>query len=350
MLSSRIVSSLISVILVAWVCPGARSKGGDGFIDIALTGDVALNWRGTPKHWKDFPWAKNPFRAIKSTLEGADLTVANMEGVLLREDPKLAQSKYNLWAPAVSAQVFKPSGIDVVSTANNHAFDGGDRGVLENLSHLKAAGTFTFGTGATLTEARRPYIYRSGGACIAIVPATMKSNRRGRGKAFLAFYPPESQDELVTHVKAVKRLCSFVIVYIHWGRQKAHFPSRAIKDFGHALVDAGADMVVGHHPHVLQGVEFRDGGVIAYSLGNFVFSNPTEEKRRTGILWATIDPGPPTRLVRLEMIPVNIRRAGYIPVVMNPGQSRDLLQRVRSYSKPFGTRVDPVKGRFRFAR
>ena len=122
--------------------PGPLAKDSTAFT-IAFTGDVALNWRGTSARWREFPAERSPFRAVRDIFAQADLSVANMEGVLMRKDPKLASKRWNLWAPAVSAQVFPLGSIDLVSTANNHSFDGGDEGLLETLSHLRAAGVLS---------------------------------------------------------------------------------------------------------------------------------------------------------------------------------------------------------------
>ena len=114
------------------------------------------------------------------------------------------------------------------------------------------------------------------------------------------------------------------------------------------MVDAGADLVVGHHPHVLQGVEFYRSGAIAYSLGNMVFSNPTIKTRRTGVLWVELKPGKPTRLTRLELVPAFIWHKDYTPRPANRKQTEDLLRRMQVYSRHFGTQVVLQRGRLRF--
>ncbi|MFH2009766.1 MAG: CapA family protein, partial [bacterium] len=288
--------------------PARPAVAGDRVIKLAFTGDVALNWRGTAPELKVFPANRNPLRFLAPVFKAADLAVSNMEGVLMRRDPKYAEKRLNLWAPRASGQIFKPAGINVVSTANNHIFDGRDKGVLETLEVLRATGVNVFGSGRSSEEARRPYIFRRHGACIALVPATTKVNKGVRGRATVAWYPWREWDQLPSYIKRVKASCPFVIVYIHWGQEKAHFPKRKIKEFAHRMVDAGADLVVGHHPHVLQGVEYYRGGAIAYSLGNLVFSNPMIPTRRTGVLWVELKPGTPTRLTRLELVPVFIWR------------------------------------------
>lgn len=329
------------------VPPPARA----GTFSIAFTGDIALNWRGTPRFWKAFPWEKNPLRVLAPIFEAADFSVANMEGVLMEKDPGVAEKKYNLWAPAVSAQIFAPGHIDLLSTANNHAFDGRDAGVIETLKHLSDAKIAVIGTGPTPAEARAAHVYKKDGGCVAIVPGTLKSNLRGRGQAALAFYGGDLQDGLVAQVAEVaSKQCPFVAVYIHWDVQKKHYPTEATRKLAHRLVDAGADLIVGHHPHVLQGVEFRGDAAIFYSLGNFVFSNPTPIKRRAGVLWARFEPGPETRLDSVELLPTYIERRGYLPVPSSGNHARETFEMMKTFSAGFGTKVEMVEGRLRFSR
>jgi poly-gamma-glutamate synthesis protein (capsule biosynthesis protein) len=313
-----------------------------------FTGDVALNWRGTAPHLERFPWRDNPLRLLAPLFRQADLAVANMEGVLMRKNPRYAEKRLNLWAPRASAQVFEPAGIDLVSTANNHAFDGRDAGVIETLGHLRAAGVAVMGTGRTEAEARRPYVLSARGSCVAMVPATTKLNLQGHGAAHAAFYPEGRQNRLLALVRKTRRRCPFVVVYIHWGVEKAHRPRRQTRRLAHALVDAGANLVVGHHPHVLQGVERRRGALVAYSLGNLVFSNPTLPPRRTGVLRVQVRLLPAPRIERAELVPLFIHLRRYTPHHATRSQALDLLRRMQSYSLPFGTQVVLRRGGLRF--
>jgi len=308
---------------------------------MTFTGDVSMTWRGLPANLKRLDWKKNPLRFFSPQFKAADLALSNFEGVLAPGDPKYAEPRLNLWAPVASGQVFKDAHIDLVSNANNHAFDGRDTGVL----------------------ARGPYIFRKAGTCVAILPGTTKSNKGNRGRARVALYPWNRWSELVKVVRhTVQNVCPNVVVYLHWGTEKIHFPKRKIKAFGRKIIDAGAMLLVGHHPHVLQGVEYYGGGAIVYSLGNFVFSNPKKSHRRTGLLRVELQPlagntgknnnagknGRRVRLARLELLPAMIHRGDYTPRPSNRVQAENLLRRLRAYCKPFGTQVVMHQGRIRF--
>lgn len=319
-------------------------------IRFVMTGDVALNWRGTSTDLRIFHWRRNPLRFFAPVFKAADLTIANMETVLANQDPKYAIERLNLWAPMASGQIFRPAGVGLLTTANNHAFDGKDSGVLDTLSYLKRTGMAVMGTGTTRQEARRPYTFLKGPSCVAFVPATTKCNLPVRGKAHLAFYPPKREGELVALVKETKGRCAYVVVVIHWGVEMKHHPNASITKLAHALVDAGADLVVGHHPHVLQGVEYRGKGAIVYSLGNFVFSNPNEATRRTGALVVELSGGVRPSLVRLSMIPAYIHRNDYTVRPAARSRAEDIGRRMASYSRPFGTQVVLEDGVLRFGK
>ncbi len=339
---------------------------------MTFTGDVSMTWRGLPANLKRLDWKKNPLRFFSPQFKAADLALSNFEGVLAPGDPKYAEPRLNLWAPVASGQVFKDAHIDLVSNANNHAFDGRDTGVLRTQAALLRTGVKVFGIGRTEAEARGPYIFRKAGTCVAILPGTTKSNKGNRGRARVALYPWNRWSELVKVVRhTVQNVCPNVVVYLHWGTEKIHFPKRKIKAFGRKIIDAGAMLLVGHHPHVLQGVEYYGGGAIVYSLGNFVFSNPKKSHRRTGLLRVELQPlagntgknnnagntgknnnagknGRRVRLARLELLPAMIHRGDYTPRPSNRVQAENLLRRLRAYCKPFGTQVVMHQGRIRF--
>jgi len=323
-------------------------------ITLAFIGDVSMTWRSLPASLKRLAPAQNPLRFFAAELEAADLAVANFEGVLAPGDPKYAEPRLNLWAPVASGQVFAGAQVDLVSVANNHAFDGRDVGVLRTLRALRGTGVKVMGIGRTDAEARAPHVFRKAGACVAILPGTTKSNKGVRGSARLALYLWKDWSDLYKAVRhTAKNVCPYVVVYLHWGTEKIHYPKRKIRAFGRKIIDAGARLVVGHHPHVLQGVEHYGGGTIVYSLGNFVFSNPNKSTRRTGLLRVDLKPeaGTPTRgarLSRLELIPAMIGRGDYTPRPSTRAQAEDLLRRLRAYCMPFGTQVVMHDGRIRF--
>lgn len=306
---------------------------------VAIGGDVALNWRGTAVYWKTFPPRLNPLLPLKEVFESADLGLVNLEGVLMRHNPHYAIDRWNLWAPAVSAQVFRPAGISLVGHANNHTFDGRSDGVLETHKHLKGAGVVAFGSGPDEESAERPYIHRFDGECLAIVPATTKLNKpRGRAAA-AAHYPENRREDLLRAVQDAAEQCALVLVYIHWGEQYVDAPAAWMRSLAHEMVDRGADAVVGHHSHVLGAVEYYRGAPVVYSMGNLVFSTPDVRTRRTAILVLEFATNASPAAIGATLVPVFIEQKGYMPRLMNAAEGRQLGIHLQRLCAPYGTNV-----------
>lgn len=190
----------------------------------------------------------------------------------------------------------------MASVANNHARDFGEAAFADTLAHLRAAGVEPVGGGRDAEEAWRPVVVERKGLRIAFAatrvgPAGWAATARTPG---MARADPEGR--LLEAVADARRVADAGVVLLHWGIERTGTPTGDQVQLAHALVDAGAAAVVGHHSHVLQPVVRYQGAVIAYSLGNFVFTAPeaTQESMilRLGIL--------PDRTVAAATVPVRI--------------------------------------------
>jgi len=196
------------------------------------------------------------------------------------------------------------AGIGVVSIANNHVFDYGSEGLFDTFLYLDSAGIRYVGAGRNMAEARRPYVFRKDSQSVGILGyygggeapgATV--NRGGVARRDLATI---REDVRLLH--AADSLM-FVLVILHWGTELAEAPDHAQRAFARALIDAGVDAVIGHHPHVLQGIEKYRNGVIVYSLGNFVFGGNSRHTYTTGIFEIVLRNQQPA----YRFIPIGVR-------------------------------------------
>ena len=279
----------------------------------------------------------------------ADLAVANLEGVLTAAPSTSTSWREDLRAPPETAFALADAGIDLVSVANNHALDAGVEGLMEMLDVLGRTGVAAIGAGGGPMDARRPYLMQVGDECIAILPATTRSNHHAWARTVLAYFPTSKRLRIVDEVQAARELCAFVVVFIHWGAEYQHRPPGRIVALGRALLEAGAGLVVGHHPHVLQGVEHHGDAAIVYSLGNFLFANPSPDTRRTGILLVEVEPGAARPLRQVELLPVISSVGRLAPAPSGSREVRELLRRMRTWSTPLGTQVERVGYRLRFS-
>lgn len=195
--------------------------------------------------------------------------------------------------------LFTELGINGVSLANNHALDFGCDALLDSCAVLDAAGIRHTGAGINLEEAKRPVQVEIKGRKIGIIGATrvipVADWAAGRQHAgMLAAY---DMTTLLEEIRVQKQDNDFVAVCIHWGIEKDEMPQEYQRNMGKQMIDAGADLVVGAHPHVLQGIEYYQGKPIIYSLGNFIFGSSIPRTALLEVTWEEGEEFPNFRLL-----------------------------------------------------
>ena len=192
------------------------------------------------------------FSNVKSIFSADDLTIANFEGTLTDSEDR-EDKEYAFKAPAEYAGILTSGSVEAVNTANNHSHDYGDQGYEDTISALDSAGILNFGYDKTLvTEVK--------GVKVGLVGIYELKDHL------------ERKEQLKQNIAKVKAEGAQVtIVIFHWGNEKEEVPDSNQTTLAHLAIDEGADLVCGHHPHVLQGIEEYKGKNIVYSLGNFCF-------------------------------------------------------------------------------
>jgi len=262
---------------------GADAASPSGTVRMAWVGDVML---------ADGPGrlvrrGGNPFAPTAALLAQADVRVANLECVIAKQGKALDKPWTFQAHPRVLPLLKKH--VDVVSLANNHSGDFGQAAFAEMLQRLDAAGLPHMGGGRTLREAHEPVIIERKGVKIALLgydemfPRSFEAGPSWPGVAW-------SEDEQVAFdIQQARLKADVVIPYMHWGQEhegKAHARQRQL---ARLMIDAGADAVVGTHPHVVQDLERYRGKPIFYSLGNFVFDGFSSPDNNTGwVLWLDV--------------------------------------------------------------
>lgn len=214
----------------------------------------------------------DPFAAVVPPLATAGLAVVNAEMAIA--DGGVAAQKAFLFRAAPSAAArLAAAGVDVANLGNNHSLDYGTVALLDTIGHLRAAGVAPVGAGQHATEAFAPAVASVGGLRVAVIGASRVFPRRDW--AALDDRPgiASAYDErrLLAAVRAARASADVVVVAVHWGQEGSPCPDADQVRLGSALLDAGAAVVLGSHPHVLQPIVSDARGVLAYSLGNFVF-------------------------------------------------------------------------------
>lgn len=203
----------------------------------------------------------------------SDFSIVNLEAPLCRATLACANpGEKGLRADPRVAGFLKDAGITAAGLANNHIRDFGDAGYRETARALERHGIRHTGAGRNLAEAQQPLAVTVKGLRLGIWALAEKElNVAGEKAAGSSWFRPEGD---AARIREMRKEFDFLLVYAHAGHEFMSTPSPRIRSAYRALVDAGADAVIGHHPHVVQGLEFYKGGLIAYSLGNLVFDSP----------------------------------------------------------------------------
>ena len=281
-------------------------------LTLAAVGDIAFN--GGYDEIAGTERANSIFANVREQLQ-ADLLIGNLEAVLIADRPRNPPWRFCMRGAPAFAEILARSGFKVLSLAGNHTMDYGWDAVAETVAACTRVGILTPGVGKNETEARQPALLKIKGKKVAVLSyCSIHVGIHLYATADKPGVAPGREEAVVEDVRKAKVENDIVIVCLHWGDEYVRYPKPAQRDLAKKALEAGADAVLGHHPHVLQGMERAGNGFIAYSLGNFVFANEIwkgvskegnafswpfvliEDARRTTILRATFEAGAPPRL------------------------------------------------------
>lgn len=257
-----------------------------------------------------------PFAGVVGVLGADDLTIANLETPLSRASPGVDHPFVFNGKPEY-AEILARGSVELVNLANNHTGDFGPSGARQTLEAVLAAGVGAFGDARV--DVRRVK---------GIEVVNMGYMGGGRG----------TRERVVKAVRRHKRPDNLVIVSFHWGVEGLNVPVTEQRRLGRAVLDAGADLILGHHPHVLQGIETHAGKHIVYSLANFVFGGHSNPADKDSMIYQEVFAMEGGRVVsrRNLVLPVRISSVtshnDFRPVLLGGAEGDRVLSRVRSYS------------------
>jgi poly-gamma-glutamate capsule biosynthesis protein CapA/YwtB (metallophosphatase superfamily) len=253
-------------------------------VRLAAVGDVTFGGRvaeAIAARGSAYPW-----QATGRVLRGADLATANLEGVVsTRGEPVRDKEFHFRGPPSALTAARRTAGLDVMSVANNHTLDFGRVAFLDTLRFAQRNGISTIGGGGNLAAARRPVILRRGGLRIAFLGYSDVRPDGFTAAVAQAGTAPADATAIRSDVVSARRRADVVVVWVHWGEELARRADSRQRLFASAALNAGADVVLGSHPHILQDVVRPTRRVlVAWSLGNFVFPPNSAGTDRTAIL------------------------------------------------------------------
>lgn len=309
----------------------ARSgpEGVEHTLTLAAAGDLMMGGRVLP--FIELYGMHYPFDSTRSTLRSADIAMANLEAPFTPAGQPFEKT-YTFRVPPGLAPALTEAGFDVMTLANNHILDFGPEGLKETMETLDRLRILYCGAGEDRIRAERAAVLETGGWRVGFLaysmtyPSEFWADQNRGGTAYP--HPRRMMKQIASLADSVDA----VVVSFHWGGEKRSGPREYQRRFAHMAVDAGAHLIIGHHPHVLQGVEIYRGAFIAYSLGNYVFGSYSTVSQGL-MLWAVFQDRT-LRSVRLLPMDVNNHRVAFQPRFLRGEAMKACLDEVMRLSEP----------------
>lgn len=267
---------------------------------------------------------------VKDIFASDDLTIVNLEGPLTTSEER-ADKQFSFKGDPSYTEILTSGSVEACNLANNHSKDYGIQGYEDTIANVEAAGIKTFGY-------ERTAIWETNGVKVGL--AGVYELAEGM----------DCQDDMTAAIQSLKDAgADLVIVSFHWGIEKENYPDETQQTLAHAAIDQGADLVLGHHPHVLQGIEKYQGKYIVYSLGNFCFGgnkNPSDKDTMIFQQTFTLENGEVVEDDAINIIPCRISSEddynNYQPTPAEGEEAQRILGRIQEYSQGFGTQLPSV--------
>lgn len=258
------------------------------------------------------------FSNVSDVLKKGDITFGNLESVLSDLDiDKNSINSVSLRGSEKSINEITSAGFNVVSIANNHILEHGEASLKRTNELLHQHGIQGVGVSDTKFDSRKLFVMEIKGIKIGFLAYCLIRDRT-------AYCSVDDPYEIVKDVEDASANVDVLVVSMHWGNEFIRKPSSQQAELGHAIIDAGANLILGHHPHVLQGVEEYNGGIIAYSMGNFVFDMWQKKMRESMILSLSLSK---EGIEEFEIIPVAIGK-DFKPSPLNGSEKEKLMGQI----------------------
>lgn len=304
---------------------------------VSAVGDIMLDASSRPiisGMGYDYPYVK-----VRQFFKDSQIIFGNLEGPLTNRGTPENDKKFVFHSPPdkVSAAL-KNAGFNVVSLANNHTLDYGAEGLAQTVETLDAIGIQHAGAGANLAAARKPAMLQVNGQRVAILaysitlPDNFYAETNKAGTAFA--HEEQVQEDII----AARKQADVVLVSFHWGQEGKTVLREYQTRIGHLAIDSGASVVIGHHPHILQGIERYKDGLILYSLGNFTFGSYSSHSTRSAVAQLHFHNG---RLQQLQMFPINVNNfeVQFQPQPLHGKAADDVIATLHKLSAALKTEV-----------
>ena len=310
-----------------------------GCFSLIAVGDIMLGGRALHVIREKGPGY--PFRSTQHILKRADMTIANLEAPFTERGTPFDKT-YTFRVPPGLAVGLLDAGFDVVTLANNHIMDYGPEGLYDTIHTLDSLGILHCGAGHDWNEAEKPAFFQSSGWRIGAIGYAMTyplefwatSERAGTA------YPHQGRFEAT--LSKLDGIADLVVVSFHWGGELRPQPKSYQRSYARRAIDLGADIVIGHHPHILQGVEIYKDRLIVFSLGNFSFGSYSQNARSSIIIKVRFDE---QGFLMAQVIPVSVlnTEVEFQPAPLMDGERARVIDELNTLSRDLNGGRDIVR-------
>ncbi len=281
-----------------------------------------------------------PFEDVAHIFSAADIAFVNLETCVSDRGESEKKEGYGFQTPPEYLQVYTEAGIDIVSAANNHVRDFGMDALDDTFTNLERYGIGYVGAGRNKTEAEKMVLYEVNGIKIGFTALNMinfnstwyaKDDRAGINCIDFAYC-----EDYLKLISEYDKQCDLLFVSVHWGIEYTNSITEEQEQFGHMLCDNGADVILGHHSHTLQPIEYYNGSMIFYSLGNFLFYKMDDDSGITAIFEIEVDKN---GFVSGKLSPVFISNCKSNLLDEDNERYGEIIELCRTISAPYGVNI-----------
>lgn len=301
--------------------------------DVMMTSyfKMYIDSKGVDYMWED----------VSDLIKSADYSLFNLETSVSLRGSDTKPEGFGFRSDPSTLRGLKNAGIDMVSLANNHVIDYGRDALSDTMSSLKEYGIEYIGAGENKSEASKINYQTINGIKIAFIGTTeilgykhwvAEDNKSG------VFYLDKSNlDEINKIIKEANEVADYIVVVAHWDREYVDFPETETIEMAHTFIDNGADIIIGHHPHVLQGIEYYKEGIVYYSTGNFNFLIKNENASQSALFELSFDK---EKIVSSKVYPIKINACKANFLEKNSKNYNTIISNLNERSEDFGTCID----------
>jgi poly-gamma-glutamate synthesis protein (capsule biosynthesis protein) len=324
----QIAESEEGIIIEAETEPIPETEPEDPVVHLLFAGDVLLSNHVISAYDKAGGIHGVLDDGYRQVIDQSDIFMVNQEFPFSDRGTAAPDKQFTFRLPPSRVSAMNELGIDIVALANNHSLDFGTDALVDTCTTLDGADIKYVGAGPNMDRAKQLETIEVNGKTIGFLAASRVypdtswvANSKKPG--MVSGYDPTI---LLQEIEKARDVCDYLVVYVHWGIEKDVKPQEYQRVLGKKIIDAGADIVIGSHPHVLQGIEYYNGKPICYSLGNFIFGSSIP---KTALLKADVDFS--QNNVTLSLVP-GTSGAGYTRELTDPGKIQEFYQYIQGLS------------------